>query len=170
MRRDPGLVAWRCENIACPARLKHTLRHFAARNAMDIEGMGEVLVSQLVDAALVRDVAEIYSLTVEQLVRLERMREKSAEKLVDAIAASKDRELWRLINGLSIPHVGERAAQKLAEYFRDLGALASTSLEDLRRVPEVGPVMPQSIDDFFRNPRNQAVIDKLRKAGVKMRA
>ena len=87
MRRDPGLVAWRCENIACPARLKHTLRHFAARNAMDIEGMGEVLVSQLVDAGLVRDVADIYSLTVEQLVRLERMGEKSAEKLVDAIAA-----------------------------------------------------------------------------------
>jgi DNA ligase (NAD+) len=170
VRRDPGLVAWRCENIACPARLKHTLRHFAARNAMDIEGMGEVLVSQLVDAGLVRDVAEIYSLTVEQLVRLERMREKSAEKLVDAIAASKDRELWRLINGLSIPHVGERAAEKLAEYFRDLGALASTSLEELRRVPEVGPVMAQSIDDFFRNPRNQVVIDKLRKAGVKMRA
>jgi DNA ligase (NAD+) len=170
VRRDPELVAWRCENIACPARLKHTLRHFAARNAMDIEGMGEVLVSQLVDAGLVRDVADIYSLTVEQLVRLEHMGEKSAEKLVDAIAASKDRELWRLINGLSIPHVGERAAQKLAEYFRDLGALGSTSLEDLRRVPEVGPVMAQSIHDFFRNPRNQVVIDKLRKAGVKMRA
>jgi DNA ligase (NAD+) len=109
-------------------------------------------------------------LTVEQLVRLERMGEKSAKKLVNAIAARKERELWRLINGLSIAHVGERAAQKLAEYFRDLSALASAGLEELRRVPEVGPVMAQSIHDFFRNPRNQVVINKLRKAGVKMRA
>ena len=111
-----------------------------------------------------------FSLTVEQLVRLERMGEKSAKKLVNAIAARKERELWRLINGLSTPHVGERAAQKLAEYFRDLSALASAGLEELRRVPEVGPVMAQSIHDFFRNPRNQVVINKLRKAGVKMRA
>ena len=107
---------------------------------------------------------------VEQLVRLEHMGEKSAEKLVDAIAASKDRELWRLINGLGISNVGERAAQKLAEHFRGLDALASASLEELQRVPDVGPVMAQGIHDFFRNPNNQAVIDKLRKAGVKMRA
>jgi DNA ligase (NAD+) len=170
VRRDPELVAWRCENIACPARLKHSLWHFASRNAMYIEGMGEVLVSQLVDTGLVRDVADIYSLTVEQLVRLERMGKRSAEKLVKAIAASKDRELWRLINGLGISHVGERAAQKLAEHFQDLDALACAGLEELQRVLEVGPVMAQSIHDFFRNPRNQAVIDKLRKAGVKMRA
>jgi NAD-dependent DNA ligase len=124
VRRGPELVAWRCENIACPARLKHSVRHFASRNAMDVEGMGEVLVSQLADTGLVRDVADIYSLTVEQLARLERMGKRSAEKLVKAIAASKDRELWRLINGLGISHVGERAAQKLAEHFQDLDALA----------------------------------------------
>jgi DNA ligase (NAD+) len=103
-------------------------------------------------------------------VRLERMGKRSAEKLVKAIAASKDRELWRLINGLGMSHVGERAAQKLAEHFQDLDALACAGLEELQRVLEVGPVMAQSIHDFFRNPRNQAVIDKLRKAGVKMRA
>jgi DNA ligase (NAD+) len=170
VRHDPEFVAWRCDNITCPAQLKRRLRHFAARNAMDIEGMGEVLVNQLVDAGLVHDVADIYSLTVERLARLKHMGEKSAQKLVKAIAASKDRELWRLINGLGISNVGERASQKLAEHFRDLDALASASLEELQRVPDVGPVMAQGIDDFFRNPNNQAVIDKLRKAGVKMRA
>jgi DNA ligase (NAD+) len=170
VRRDPEFVAWRCDNIACPAQLKRRLRHFAVRNAMDIEGMGEVLVNQLVDAGLVHDVADIYSLTVERLARLEHMGEKSAQKLVKAIAASKDRELWRLINGLGISNVGERAAQKLAEHFRGLDALASASLEELQRVPDVGPVMAQGIHDFFRNANNQAVIDKLRKTGVKMRA
>ncbi len=155
VRHDPEFVAWRCDNIACPAQLKRRLRHFAVRNAMDIEGMGEVLVNQLVDAGLVHDVADIYSLTVERLARLEHMGEKSAQKLVKAIAASKGRELWRLINGLGISNVGERASQKLAEQFRGLDALASASLEDLQRVPDVGPVMAQAIDDFFRNANNQ---------------
>jgi DNA ligase (NAD+) len=109
-------------------------------------------------------------LTVEQPVHLERMGARSAEKLVRGIAASKDRDLWRLIYGLSIPHVGERAAQNLAKHFRNLDALADAGIEEPQRVPEVGPVMAQSIYDFFRNPRNQAVIDKLRKAGVKMKA
>ncbi len=169
VRRDPEAVAWRCDNIACPGRLKHTLLHFAARDAMDIEGLGEVLVSQLVEAGLVHDVADLYSLTVEQLIRLERMGEKSAEKLANGIAASKERELWRLIYGLGISHIGQRAAQNLAEHFRDIDALASAGIEELQRVPEVGPVMAQSIYDFFRNPRNQAVIVKLRQAGAKMK-
>lgn len=170
VRRDSEAGAWRCDNIACPGRLKHTLLHFAARDAMDIEGFGEALAGQLVDAGLVHDVADLYSLTVEQLVHLERMGARSAEKLVRGIAASKDRDLWRLIYGLSIPHVGERAAQNLAKHFRNLDALADAGIEEPQRVPEVGPVMAQSIYDFFRNPRNQAVIDKLRKAGVKMKA
>jgi DNA ligase (NAD+) len=97
------------------------------------------------------------------------MGEKSAQKLITAIAASKVRERWRLINGLGISHVGERAAQKLAEHFCDLEALAGAGIEELQRIPEVGPVMAQSIHDFFRNTRNQEVIDKLRKAGLKMR-
>jgi DNA ligase (NAD+) len=167
--RDPEFVAWRCENIACPAQLKRTIGHFAGRNAMDIEGCGEVLVNQLVDKNLVHDVADLYSLTVEQLAGLERMGEKSAANVVNAIAESKNRELWRLIHGLGILHVGEGAARKLADHFHDLDALASASLDELQRAEDVGPVMAQSIRDFFDNPRNQAVIEKLRDARVKMK-
>jgi DNA ligase (NAD+) len=167
--RDPEFVAWRCENIACPAQLKRTIGHFASRGAMDIEGMGEVLVNQLVDNQLVHDVADIYSLTAEQLAALERMGEKSAANVVTAIAESKKRELWRLIHGLGILHVGEGGARKLADHFHDLNALASTDIEKLQEAEDVGPVMAQSVHDFFHNPRNQAVIEKLRKAGIKMK-
>ena len=167
--RDPEFVAWRCENIACPAQLKRTIGHFASRGALDIEGMGEVLVNQLVDKKLAHDVADLYSLTGEQLADLERMGEKSAANVVTAIAESKDRELWRLINGLGILHVGEGAARKLADHFRDLDALANANMEELQQAEDVGPVMAQSIHDFFHNPRNQAVIEKLREAGVKMK-
>jgi DNA ligase (NAD+) len=167
--RDPEFVAWRCENIACPAQLKRTVGHFASRKAMDIEGCGEVLVNQLVDKNLVRDVADLYSLTLEQLADLERMAEKSAANVVNAIADSKNRELWRLIHGLGILHVGEGAARKLADHFHDLDTLAHASMDELQQAEDVGPVMAQSIRDFFDNPRNQAVIDKLRKAGLKMK-
>jgi DNA ligase (NAD+) len=167
--RDPEFVAWRCENIACPAQLKRTIGHFASRGAMDIEGMGEVLVNQLVDRDLVHDVADLYSLTGGQLADLERMGEKSATNVVIAIAQSKDRELWRLIHGLGILHVGEGGARKLADHFHDLDALANTDIENLQETEDVGPVMAQSVCDFFHNPRNQAVIEKLRKAGIKMK-
>ncbi|MGD1021080.1 MAG: helix-hairpin-helix domain-containing protein, partial [Verrucomicrobiia bacterium] len=112
---------------------------------------------------------DLYSLTVEQLAGLERMGEKSAANVVNAIAESKNRELWRLIHGLGILHVGEGAARKLADHFHDLDALASASLDELQRAEDVGPVMAQSIRDFFDNPRNQAVIEKLRDARVKMK-
>ena len=169
IHRDPEFVAWRCENIACPAQLKRTIGHFASRGAMDIEGMGEVLVNQLVDKNLVHDVADLYSLAVQPLTDLERMAEKSAANVVTAIAESRSRELWRLIHGLGILHVGEGAARKLADHFHDLDTLANASLEELQQAEDVGPVMAQSIHDFFRNPRNQAVIEKLRKAAVKMK-
>ena len=167
--RDPEFVAWRCENIACPAQLKRTVGHFCSRGAMDIEGCGEVLVNQLVDKDLVHDVADLYSLTVGQLASLERMAEKSATNVVNAIAESKNRELWRLINGLGILHVGEGGARKLAAHFHDLDAMAKASMEELQQAEDVGPVMAQSIHDFFHNPRNQAVVEKLRNAGVKMK-
>ncbi|MBU1693542.1 MAG: NAD-dependent DNA ligase LigA [Verrucomicrobia bacterium] len=170
IRRDPEFVAWRCENIACPMQLKRTLQHYASRRAMDIENLGEVLVHQLVDEDLVKDVADLYKLTVEPLADLERMADKSAVNVVTAVAGSKDRELWRLIHGLGILHVGEGAARKLAAHFRDLDALAAASVEELQQAREVGPVMAGSIHDFFRNPRNKAVIEKLRKAGVNFRA
>jgi DNA ligase (NAD+) len=170
VRRDPEFVAYRCENIACPAQLKRTIGHFASRGAMDIEGLGWALVDQLVDRELVRDVADLYSLTVEQLADLERMAEKSATNVVTAIAGSKDRELWRLINGLGITHVGEGAARKLADHFRDLDKLAAASVEQLQEAEDVGPVMAESIHEFFRNPRNREVLAKLKKAGVRPKA
>ncbi len=164
--RDPEFVAWRCENIACPAQLKRTIGHFASRGAMDIDGMGEVLVNQLVDKNLIHDVADLYSLTADQLADLERMAEKSATNVVTAIAQSKDRELWRLIHGLGVLHVGEGGARKLADHFHDLDALGSADIEKLQEAEDVGPVMAQSVHDFFHNPRNQAVLAKLKKAGV----
>jgi DNA ligase (NAD+) len=153
--------------MACPAQLKRTIDHYAARHSMDIENLGEVLVNQLVDKELIKDVADLYSLNVEQLADLERMAEKSATNVVTAIAESKNRELWRLINGLGILHVGEGAARKLADHFQSLETLGAASLDELQHTQDIGPVMAQSIHDFFRNPRNGAVLEKLRQAGVK---
>ncbi len=167
--RDPELVAVRCDNAACPAQLKRSLQFFASRRAMDVENLGEVLVNQLVDKKLVNSFADLYSLTVDQIAGLERMAEKSARNVVDAIAASKDRELWRLVHALGILNVGESLAQKLTEHFQSLDDLAKASTEDLIRVPDVGEVVAQSIQDFFRNPRNCEIIEKLQKAGVKMK-
>ena len=116
-----------------------------------------------------REAMEPLSLTVEQLANLERMGEKSARNVVNAIAESKTRELWRLIHGLGILHVGEGAARKLADHFHDLDALAHASMDELQQAEDVGPVMAQSICDFFDNPRNQAVIEKLRNTGLKMK-
>ncbi len=167
IRRDPEFVAWRCENISCPTQLKRTILHYASRHAMDIENLGEVLVNQLVDVGLIKDVADLYTLEVGPLSELERMAEKSAENVVTAVSGSKGRDLWRLINGLGILHVGEGAARKLAEHFRSLDTLGSASIEALQGAPDVGPVMAQSIHDFFRNPRNKELIAKLKKVGVK---
>jgi DNA ligase (NAD+) len=169
VHRDPEFVAWRCENISCPAQLKRIIQHFAARKAMDIEGLGEVLVDQLVEAGLVKDVADLYTLTVEQLAGLDRMAEKSAGNVITAIAASKNRELWRLLHGLGITHVGEEAARKLAQHFGSLDALADASVEQLQECEDIGPVMAQSIHDFFRNPRNLAVLAKLKAAGLRLK-
>lgn len=167
IQRDPEFVAWRCENIACPAQLKRTIEHFAMRHAMDIEGVGEVLIKQLVEKGLVKDVADLYSLTVEQLADLERMGDKSAANVVATIAASKERELWRLIHGLGILHVGEGAARKLAEHFQSLEKLMTADIHTLETIRDIGAIMAQSIVDFFQNPRNGVVIQKLLAAGIK---
>ena len=167
VRRDAELVAVRCDNSNCPAQLKRSLQFFSSRRAMDIENLGEVLINQLVDKKLARDFGDLYSITVEQFAALERMAEKSATNVVGAIAASKDRELWRLMHGLGILHVGEGVARKLTGQFHDLDDLARASVEELSRVPDIGPIVAQSICNFFRNPRNLEVIEKLKKAGVK---
>jgi DNA ligase (NAD+) len=168
VRRDPEFIALRCENISCPAQLKRTISHFASRAAMDIEGLGEVLVDQLVDTGLIKDVADLYWLTVKQLAGLERMAEKSATNVVTAVAATKERDLWRLLNGLGIPHVGEAAARKLAAHFGSLDKLGAATVEELQQVEDVGPVMAESIRDFLSNPRNQAVLKKLKAAGLNL--
>ncbi len=167
--RDPEFVAWRCDNIACPAQLKRTVEHFADRHGMDIEGLGEVLVNQLVDKGLVRDVADLYALTVEQVAALDRMAEKSAGNVVAAIAESRKQDLWRLVYSLGIPEVGEGAARKLSEHFDTLDALAAADAGALQRIPDVGPVMAGQVVDFFANSRNQAVIAKLKAHGVNLR-
>jgi DNA ligase (NAD+) len=166
VHRSEGEVAYRCVNAACPARLKESLLHFAGRRAMNIDGLGEKLVDQLVDKAMVRDVADLYSLSRGQLASLERMGEKSAQNLVDEIENSKKVELARLIFALGIRFVGERTGQLLADHFGSLDKLAKASEEELLHVEEVGPRVSEAIREFFSEKRNRDVIEKLRKAGL----
>jgi DNA ligase (NAD+) len=164
--RSEGEVAYRCVNTACPARLKETLLYFAGRRAMNIDGLGDKLVDQLVDKGLVRDVADLYSLTHEQLANLERMADKSASNLLEEIENSKKAELARVIFAIGIRFVGERTGQFLAEHFGSLDKLAQATEEELYEVEEVGPRVAESIRQFFREKQNLAVLDKLRQAGL----
>ncbi|HMO50633.1 MAG TPA: NAD-dependent DNA ligase LigA [Kiritimatiellia bacterium] len=166
--RDPECVAWRCENASCPAQIKRTLRHFAGKSAMDLEGLGDVLVNQLVDAGLVRTATDLYRLTEEQLAGLDRMGTKSAAKVIQAIRAGKERPLWRLLHGLGIPHVGEGAARKLADHFRSLDALRAAEPEHLRTIQDIGDIMADAIFQYFQNPANISFITALAAAGVRM--
>ncbi len=164
--RVEGEVAYRCVNVACPAQLKESLLHFAGRRAMNIDGLGDVLVDQLVDKKMVHDVADIYSLTLEPLANLDRMGERSATNLLEEIENSKKAELARVIFAAGIRFVGERTAQFLADHFGSLDKLAKASREDLTEVEEVGPKIAESIAAFFAEKRNREVIEKLRKAGL----
>ncbi len=164
--REPGEAASRCINTNCPARLKESLLHFAARGVMDIDGMGYALVDQLVDRELVRSVADIYSLTLEQLLELERMGKKSAEKLLLNIDASRNRPLARVLNALGIPFVGERTAQILADTFGSIDALIEASVETLQQAEEVGPKVADSIRRFFDERRNRDLVEALRHVGL----
>lgn len=165
--RRPGEVAVRCENLQCPAQLKRWIGYFASRGAMDIEGLGEVLIDQLVDSGLVKSPADLYRLKKEDLLKLERIADKSAENLLHAIDESRNRDLWRLIFALGIPHVGSRTAQVLEEEFGSLDALAKADEERLLAVTDIGPIVAKSITRFFHNPRNQQLIKELKEAGVR---
>jgi DNA ligase (NAD+) len=168
--RPPGEVAYRCENLSCPARIKESIRHFASRRAMDIEGLGEKLVDQLVETGLVRKLSDIYRLKKEDLVNLERMGEKSAQNLLEQIERSKNAGLARLIFALGIRYVGEHLAEVLAEHFPSLEALSNATYEELIQIPEIGPRIAQSIVDFFRNAENRKLIQELKELGVKTEA
>jgi len=167
--RPEGEAIWRCTNAACPAQLKERLLHFGSRRAMDIEHLGEAVVSQLVDRELVRDFADLYHLTPEQLVGLERLAEKSALNLVQAIRSSKTRGLSRLLNGLGIRYVGERASQLLAAHFGTMERLQKATEEDIGQIYGIGPQIAQSVAKFFSESANRKTIEKLTAAGVRMR-
>ena len=163
--RVEGEAASRCININCPARLKETILHWAARGVMDIDGMGEALVDQLVDKGLVKNVADVYALKLADLLELERMGEKSAEKLLANIDASRKAPLPRILNGLGIPFVGERTAQLLAEAFGDLDKIAAADEDELQKADEVGPRVAHSIRQFFGEKHNHKLIERLRQEG-----
>jgi len=164
--RAEGEANHLCVNANCPAKLRESVRHFASRGVMNIEGMGDVLVNQLVDAGLVKSVADIYQLTEEQLTNLERMGKKSAENILREVENSKKLPLERVIYGLGIRMVGERTAQCLAEHFGSMDALMAATGEELQAVNEIGPRVSQSIREFFDEPKNVALVERLRDAGL----
>ena len=166
--RFPGEVAYRCIGISCPAQLKGRIRHFASRRAMDIDGLGEKLIDQLVEKGLVKDLADIYYLRKEQLVDLERMAEKSAQNLLDAIEKSKDTTLARFLYALGIRHVGEHLAQVLAEHLGSLERFFMVDRDELLQIPEVGPEVAESVVRFFKDEGNRRVIEKMLRAGVRV--
>jgi len=164
--RTEGEVDYRCVNANCPAKLRESILHFASRGVMNIEGMGDAMVSQLTDRGLVKNVADIYKLTKADLVSLERMGDKSAQNVLDEIDNSKKLPLERLIYGLGIRFVGERTAQFLAEHFGSMDAFMAATEEELQAVNEVGPRIAQSIAEFFAEAKNRELVKKLREAGL----
>ena len=164
--RAEGEVDWRCVNANCPARLREELLHFSARGVMNIEGLGDVMVSQLLAAGYVRGIADLYHLRKEQLLGLERVAEKSAQALLDEIERSKKVSLARVLLGLGIRFVGERTAQLLASHFGSMDDLMAASAEELEAVNEVGPRVAQAITEFFTEPKNRALVERLREAGL----
>jgi DNA ligase (NAD+) len=168
--RQEGEVDYRCVNADCPAKLRETLLHFGSRGVMNIEGLGEAVVAQLLDRGLVRSVADLYKLTEEQLVGLERFAEKSARTLLEEIERSKKAGLARVIMGLGIRFVGERTAELLAQEFGSIEALENATPEELERVEEVGPRISSAIREFFTRPANLELVEALNKAGIDMTA
>ena len=181
LKRDEEEVVWRCENASCPARLRRSLEHFAGRGAMNIEGLGESLVDQLIEQGLVRDFADLYSLQPAQLENLVvTPREPRSERAVPRklgkvgrnvttqIESSKTNDLWRLVYALGIRHVGEKAAATLARHLRTMDAIMAASVEQLQAVPDIGPVVAASIRSFTEEPKNQDLVGKLAAAGVNM--
>jgi DNA ligase (NAD+) len=166
--RDEGGVYLRCVNPECPAQIRERLAFYAGRNQMDIEGLGPATIDQLVTKGMVKHFADLYGLSKEDLINLERIGDKSSENLLAGIEASKSRGLQRLLAALGIRHVGGRASELLAEHFGNMETIASAGLEELQEAPEIGPVIAKSVHEFFRGQSGHDVIKRLKAAGVKM--
>jgi len=160
-------AVWRCENSSCPAKLKRGLEHFASRGAMNIAGMGESLIEQLTARGLVSSLADLYRLDQATLEGLERMGKKSAANVLGEIEQSKANDVWRLLYGLGIRHVGERGAQVLADHFGSVAHVEAATREELQAVHEIGPVVADSVRSWFDEPRNRDLVARLRQAGVR---
>ena len=166
--RPEGEAAWRCVNATCPAQLKERLKHFASRKAMDIDHMGPAVIDQLVESGRVKNFSDLYALKHEEVAGLERLAEKSAQNLIDAIEQSKSAGLARLLFGLGVRHVGQRAASILAKTFRSIQVLKETSFEDIESVMEIGPVIAASLKNFFDQENNAQDIESLASSGIVM--
>ena len=170
LEKPEGEVMRYCRNPACPAQAYRLLEHFVSRGAMDVDGVGEQLSRALMEAGLVKDPADLYFLKREDLLKLERMADKSAQNVLDAIDASRQRPLQRVLFALGIRHVGSETAALLAEHFGSIDAIMDASVEEIEAIPGIGPVVARSIHDYFQRPENRALIDKLRKGGVTMKS
>ncbi|MBU1355854.1 MAG: NAD-dependent DNA ligase LigA [Candidatus Edwardsbacteria bacterium] len=168
LKRLEGEVAWRCENLSCPAQVKGRIEHFASRGAMDIDGLGPAVVELLVTQELIKDFGDLYDLKKTDLLPLERMGEKSADNLIAAIEKSKDSPFWRVIYSLGIIHVGTQGARELSNRFEDMDSLTSAGCEEISQIYGLGPAVGQSVENFFRNPQNLKVLGKLKRSGVRM--
>ena len=165
--KEEGMVAYRCDNISCPAQLRRTVEHYASRPAMDIAGLGDAAVDQLVEKGLVKDVSDIYKLTKAQLLELELFADKKADNLLAQIEASKSKTLDRVVFGLGISHVGEKTAEVIAEIFTIDQMLALTA-EGFQAAPDIGPIVAKSLHDFFSSKAGRGIIDRLRMAKLSM--
>ena len=164
--QEEGEVAYRCPNISCPAQVKAGIGHFAQREAMNIEGLGDRLIEQLIDKDIIKDAADLYKLEKKDVLKMERMGDKLATNILDAIARSKQTTLARLIFGLGIRHTGETIAKTLAENFKNIDEFMEADEAGLQEIEEIGPIVAKSIRQFFDNPNNQKVIRKLKEAGI----
>ena len=168
LKKAEDEAVWRCENSSCPSKLRRGLEHFASRGAMNIEGMGEMLVGQLCEKGLIKSYADIYRLDQQTLEGLDRMGKKSAAKVLSELEKSKSNDVWRLLYALGIRHVGERGAQVLADHFGSIDEIERASLEALQQVREIGPVLAASVRSWFDEPANRELIEGFRKAGLKL--
>jgi DNA ligase (NAD+) len=164
--RPDGEAVRRCTNPDCPAKIKGRIAYFAARRAMDIEGLGDILIDTLVDSGRLQSVADLYTLSVDEIASLDRRGTKTAVKLIDEIEASKTHGLQRLLFGIDIRHVGERTAKILANHFRSIDRVAAASVEELFSIHEIGKTVAESVYEWFRHPDHVELVDRLKHAGV----